>query len=122
MKNITRFFSLTALIFFSVMVSVAAGEKGSAPPAISAKLGNPLGSGTLVGFLEKILKVMVDVGWPILVLAIVYTGFLFVKAQGKPAEIEKAKTAFLWTVVGGMVLLGASILATAISGTINTLK
>ena len=65
---------------------------------------------------------MVSIGFPILVLALVYSGFLFVKAQGNPTEIETAKKAFFWTVVGGVVLLGSSILAGAIGGTVDAVK
>jgi hypothetical protein len=51
-------------------------------------------------------------------LAIIYCGFLFVKAIGKPEEIKKAKDALLYTVIGAAILLGAWTIAQLISDTI----
>ena len=54
-----------------------------------------------------------------LVLAVIYAGFLFVKAQGNSGELEIAKNALLYTVIGGALLLGAFVIATAIKQTVN---
>lgn len=89
--------------------------------AINVNLENPLGSTTIYQFLEKVLGLMVDIGFPVLILAIVYTGFLFVKAQGNESELGKAKQAFFYTIIGGVILLGAEIIVRAISGTISQL-
>lgn len=58
------------------------------------------------------------IGVPIVVLAIIYCGFLFVKAMGNPEEISKAKNALLYTVIGAALLLGCFVLANAIAGTV----
>ena len=89
--------------------------------AINVNLENPLGSTTIYQFLEKVLGLMVDIGFPVLILAIVYTGFLFVKAQRNESELGKAKQAFFYTIIGGVILLGAEIIVRAISGTISQL-
>lgn len=104
--------------------AIAAKDTTIGTPAInSGFLPNPLGTNTdIIAVLGKVLDVMVSIGFPILILALVYTGFLFVKAQGSETEITRAKQAFLWTVVGGVVLLGASIFAEAIGGTINAVR
>lgn len=99
------------------------GVSSGGTVGIKATLPNPVGANTtLFALLGKVLDVMVSIGFPILVLALVYSGFLFVKAQGNPTEIETAKKAFFWTVVGGVVLLGSSILAGAIGGTVDAVK
>ncbi len=64
---------------------------------------------------------MVTIGTPIAILAIIYSGFLFVSAQGKPEKLKDARIALLWTIVGVAVLLGAQLLATVIKGTITNL-
>lgn len=71
--------------------------------------------------IEAILDIVVKIGVPIALLAIIYSGFLFVVAQGNEEKLETAKKALLWTVVGTGVLLGAWILAEAIQTTITAL-
>lgn len=87
---------------------------------VSTKITPPFGgtSYTLKQFIVDILKVVTDIGVPIIVLAIVYSGFLFVKAQGNETELTKAKQAFFWTVVGSVVIFGAWVVAEVLSGTI----
>jgi hypothetical protein len=36
---------------------------------------------------------------------------LFVKAQGDSGAISEAKDTFTWTVIGGVVLIGAQVIA-----------
>jgi hypothetical protein len=58
---------------------------------------------------------------PIIVLMIIYAGFLFVTAQGDPQKLSKAKKAFLWAIIGAVIILGARLLAAAIAQTISSL-
>lgn len=84
---------------------------------------NPLGNTcTLYALFSKILTVAQEIGGVIIVLAIIYTGFLFVKAQGNSEELETAKRAFTWTVIGAAILLGSTVLSKIIENTINQLK
>jgi hypothetical protein len=90
---------------------------------VSLKLTNPLGSiDTLPKFIVAILKVVIAVGFPVLVLMIVYSGFLFITAQGNKESVEKAKKAFTWTVIGGAVLLGALAIAELLRATIEQIS
>jgi len=85
---------------------------------------NPLGSklNDLPSFIEAIIKIVLVVGVPILALAIIYAGFLFVKAQGNPGELEVAKRTLLYTVIGGALLLGAFVIANAIGSTVKEIS
>lgn len=86
-------------------------------------LTNPLGAGTdLKKLLSDILKVVVEYGSVVVVLMIVYVGYLFVTARGEPGKITTARTALLWTVVGALILLGAQAIALAIQATVNTIS
>jgi len=91
---------------------------------ITVKIDNPLGSGItdIPSFIEALINIILIVGIPIVVLAIIYTGFLFVQAQGNPEEITKAKKAFLYTVIGAALLLGAFVIARAIGATVDEIK
>jgi len=88
--------------------------------SVNTKLDNPLGGITsLPELVVAILKVVIAVGFPVLVLMIVYTGFLFITAQGNEKKVTDAKTAFTWTIIGGAVLLGALAIAELLRGTIE---
>lgn len=90
---------------------------------VSVGLENPLGKiETINALVGKILDIVIQIGLPLVALAIVYTGFLFVKARGNESELVEAKKTLLWTVIGAAVILGAFVIQTAISGTITELK
>ena len=80
---------------------------------------NPLGAITLYDFLYNILNAVVFIVFPFIVLMIVYTGFLFVAAQGNSEKLSKARSSLVWTVVGALVVLGAKALAMAIEATVE---
>lgn len=84
---------------------------------------NPLkGIKDLPSFLKVILGAMIQLGEVILVLAFVWIGFLFVKAQGAPAEIKKARDAFFWTIIGGLILLSANAILLVVQSTATSLS
>jgi hypothetical protein len=84
-------------------------------------LVNPLNACSIPQLLGVILEAVVYLGTIILVLMLVYVGFLFVMAQGKPDKLKEARTALLWTVIGGLLLLGAEGLAIVIKSTAEAL-
>lgn len=73
---------------------------------------------SLPGLLNAILDAVILLVFPIVVLMIVYTGFLFVTAGGDEGQVSKARTALLWTVVGALVVLGSKALSLAIENTV----
>lgn len=84
---------------------------------------NPLnGIDDIPSFIKKLIEIVLYIGVPIVALAIIYTGFLFVQAQGSPEKITKAKSALLYTLIGAALLLGAFVIAQAIKGTVDQLK
>ncbi len=88
----------------------------------SGTLTNPLPDITSVqAFIAKLLDLVVQIGLPVVVLMIVYCGFLFVTARGDTEQLKTAKTAIVWTLIGAAVVLGASVISQAICGTINQL-
>lgn len=71
--------------------------------------------------ITKILDLVVQLGATLLVLALVWVGFLFVNAQGKEDQIKKAREALFWCVIGGLMLLGAQAISLAIKGFVGAL-
>ena len=103
-----------------VLPSVVAPSTLFADEPCDGGFCNPLQSATLEDFLLAILNVVVYIMYPIIVLMIVYTGFLFVSAQGNPAKLQEARRALIWTVIGALVILGSKALALAIKGTVQS--
>ncbi len=87
------------------------------------ELCNPIGFGTLSEFLEGILGVAIAIGFPIIVLFIVYIGFRFVQssATGDTEGLKNAKKNIFWAILGALILLGAQALSFAIQGTVEGL-
>jgi hypothetical protein len=104
---------------------IPTGQNGQIPTGsqVSVKIINPLGNiNSIPTFIETILNFVLIVGVPIVTLAIIYCGFLFVEARGNAEKITKAKGALLYTVIGAALLLGSWVIANAIQGTINEIK
>jgi len=97
---------------------------GVSPVKLNFKVDNPISSGidTIPKFIEAILHIILVIATPIVAFAIIYTGFLFIKAQGNSDMITKAKKALLYTIIGAVLLLGAFLLASAIGSSINEIK
>lgn len=85
------------------------------------KICNPINSNTIQEFIRVLLEGMLKIGIPLVALAVIYCGFLFVQARGKPEEITKAKDALLYTLVGAAILLGSWAIAKLISDTVLAL-
>lgn len=83
---------------------------------------NPIKQQSITELVNKILSVVIDIGAIVAVFFVIYSGFLFVKAQGNPGELEKAKKTFLYTIIGGVIILGAFVISEAIQGTVDQIK
>lgn len=83
---------------------------------------SPIGFSSFGEVVAAIVGVVVQVGVVLVILAIIYSGFLFVTAQGNEEKISKAKRTFLWVIVGAIILLGANELADVVRNTANALK
>ena len=117
-KNI-YWIAFAFVLFLPVNTGFAAGGPTTCP---SKTLCNPLQFNTISGFLDAMLGALVIIATPIVVLMLVYSGFLFVSAQGNPEKLATAKKAIMWTIIGAVVVLGASVLASAIEGTVDNIK
>jgi len=83
---------------------------------------NPLQAGTsLQGFLISILDFVIRIGTIVIILMLVYVGYLFVVAQGSDSKLSEAKHALLWTLIGALILLGAKAIALAIQATVQAI-
>ena len=86
------------------------------------KLCNPLkgdmGLWDLVEFLIR--DVLVEIIAPIAItLALLWSGFQFITAQGKEAELAKARNNFFMVIIGAVILLGAYVILEIVTSTVN---
>ncbi len=97
---------------------------GQPTPSSKGMIINPLGVSNpdISAFIKNVLDGAFTIAIPIIALAIIYCGFLFVAAQGKPEAITKAKSALLYTIIGSAILLGAWAIANLIVDTVKGLS
>jgi len=118
-KNLIRLCSLVFLLALPLGVALAQVSSGSGE---DGKFKNPIQFDHIREFLTAVLDVVITIAFPIIVLAIVYSGFLFVSSRGNEERLKTAKKALVWTVLGAMLILGAFVLSRAIKGTIDEIK
>lgn len=130
-----KFLSIAVIVLFVVTMHVSACDPNKDPncqpdpnPAsnsgvvINTGIKNPLGNSgidNIPKLIKAILDFVVIIGIPLLTLAIIYTGFLFVLAQGNKEKLNKAKQAFLYVIIGGALILGSFVIAGAIKTTVD---
>ncbi len=85
-------------------------------------LNDPLGCQTLTQFLSNLLQIVAQIGFPVIVLFMVYIGFLYISAEGNPEKIKKVHSYFFWALVGALLILGAQALSIAIQATVVQLQ
>ena len=130
---------LAFIIIFSIGHSVVSAQGTGCDPStgsgcsssgsgISTTIPNPFNCGgatncTLDVFLTSIVhNIILPVGGVLAVLAFIWVGFMYVKARGKPGEIETANRALLYVAIGTAILLGAEIISSVVSNTLTQLK
>ncbi|HET9641661.1 MAG TPA: hypothetical protein VFP46_02335 [Candidatus Paceibacterota bacterium] len=99
----------------------ATPSSGGNPP-LDARLINPLKANSFNDLLSGIEDVIINVGTVVVVLMVIYVGFMFVTARGEPAKISAAKQALLWTLIGALILLGAKAIQLGITKTVEALS
>lgn len=115
MRLLTRItaFLIPLLLVPTVTLAGSCGSGGG--------LVNPINTCDLATFLARLLQLVARIAFPIIVLFIVYIGFLFVSSQGNPEKLKEARGYFVWAVVGALLILGAEALSYAIRETVRQL-
>lgn len=72
-------------------------------------------------FVAAALQILVWISLPIISVAVVYSGFLFVLARGNKTELERAKRNFLYVIIGTILVLGAATFANLLGATFTQL-
>lgn len=110
--------------FFAHVVSLLAFASPFMFAHAASVYNNPIvygGISTVPELLLALVDLVFLVGVPIVVLFIIYSGFLFVTGGDNEAQTKKARFVFTWTMVGALILLGAKAIALAIKNTVLSL-
>ena len=83
---------------------------------------NPLGTSNILTFITQIIEIILVIAVPVIVLYIMYGGWVLVMAQGKPAEITRGNNIILWALIGGVLILGVNIIIEIIQSTVDALQ
>ena len=89
---------------------------------MTAQIVNPLNVDSITQLLALILDGLILIATPIVVLTVIYAGFLFVSAQGSVDKLEQAKRAITYALLGAVILLGAEAISELIKGSIDSLR
>lgn len=87
-----------------------------------ASVENPLifsgdgGFGQLIIAVINIFRIVIT---PIIVFFVIYAGFNFVVGRGNPENINKAKTALVYALIGAVIIAGAEAIGLIVQNTAN---
>ena len=109
MNNITR-------IFFALLIATLPTV------AAAASFQNPVVFKAIRSVLEAFILGIIYVGTPALAAFIVWTGFLFVAAQGSHEGLAKAKQMAVYVLIGGVLLVGLWGLVRIVGNTLASLS
>ncbi len=103
-----------------------AGPSGGNPSSnstkIDIKINNPFKADTIEELIDLLVKqILLPIGGVIAFIMIMYSGFLFVTAQGSLARLTRAKDTLQYTLIGAGLVIGAWTIATAIKATVSQL-
>ena len=121
-KNMIKHFKTKLVLFSSYIYLISAGVSFAQPGGGGGGLTNPIKAKSIDALIAIILDFVVTIGTPIVVIMIIFSGFKFVAARGKPDEITTAKRSLIWVLVGAAIILGAQVLKTVITGTVADIR
>ena len=89
---------------------------------ITERINNPIESTDFFALMHKLYRGVMMIIIPILVLFIVYSGFMFVSSQGNSEKLNKAKQNAKYATFGIAIILGAEIILSVVESFINALN
>jgi len=129
MKN----FFITIAVFTTLLlpslslVYAQQGSVGQGQGSVNTSvvgIKNPLNSSysNIPSILNGLINVVLKIAEVLCALYIIYGGFLYVQAQGKPEALTRANQTLLHAVIGTAIILGANVIYSVINSTITSIK
>lgn len=111
-------FLIIGIIFAIPLLTLA----DSANEGLNIKFEPPVKFNSFEDLLKGALDVLLQISIPVIAGFIVWSGFLFLKAQGNPSELEKARKTLLFTIAGAGVIFGSWVIAKLIVATVKAFQ
>lgn len=113
MKLTTGFSSLiTTLVLIFIPRLVEAN--------ISFEFQSFIGVTSFEGLLVAILNILIVIATPIVVLFIIYSGFMYVTARGNAQQVEQATRSLTYAIIGGVLILGAVAISQVLKNVVDS--
>ena len=119
-RNLYQLIWSFLLIFIPLISMADAGGPGPAG-SFQIKITNPLSVSTVDELLNLVLNLIIQAGIPIIVSMIMWSGFLFIQAQGNQSDVTKAKENLKYVLIGTAIVLGVFSILAIVRGTIQAL-
>lgn len=87
---------------------------------LSFSFENPIKFDSLEDLITAIIRIIIVIAVPIVVLFIILAGFKYVTAQGNPTKIQDASRSLTYAIIGGVLILGAFVIAQIIGGFVKS--
>ena len=89
-------------------------------PQFNFEVRSPLGEiDTAEEIIVAVLNALVIIAIPIIVLMIIYAGFLYITARGNAEQLRTATTALTYATIGGVLIIGAVAITGIIGSTVG---
>lgn len=98
--------------------SSSSSNSNTGSTSFSIDIENPISVNSIPQLIQKVLEFLIKIGIPLLVVMIVYSGFLYLFARGNPGKIGSAHTMLKYTLIGGAILLASWAIAELIHSTL----
>lgn len=126
-KRILIFITVFSFILLPLAGTLVLAQGGNdalptQPGKEPLELKNPIKADNLIELLNLVVDAAMYVLIPLIVLAIIYTGFLFIKARGEPKAITDAKQMFMYVIIGAAIILASKLIIALVTNTITSLK
>lgn len=86
-------------------------------------LPNPLGDKvkSIPDLFYLLINALLSVSYVVIAFFLIWSGFKFVSAQGEPDKLTDAKNTFKYTIIGALIILGATAIIAIVKSIITNL-
>lgn len=89
------------------------------PAWAAVQLQNPLNAVDIQDFLFGIVSIAIVFAIPIVMVMLIYAGFLYVTARGNPEQLKQAQRALIYGIIGGVIITSAYAIIEIVQNTVN---
>ncbi len=112
LQKFSHFIPLTLLLLPQLLLA----------DGIRYTLESPIAVTSIEGLLLAILNAFIVIAIPIVVLFIIYSGFLYVTARGNVEQTKKATTSLTYAIIGGVILIGAVAITEIVANVVDAFR